>query len=254
MVGLGPAGLDLLLPIARAEIERVPYRFARTRRHPAVTELEADGVAFETFDDAYDAAADFDQLYPSIVSRLIARAHEHGEVLYAVPGNPGVAERTVPLLRAAAGEALEVVVVPGLSFVDLAWTRLGRDPMAGVHIVDAADFVPSAAGRSGPILIGHCINPLVMSDLKLVLLDALPAETPVVVLQRLGLPDELVTELALVELDRAVVPDHLTSVFVDAGERTIAGDVARLVALAQRLRGPGGCPWDAEQKIGRAHV
>ena len=35
--------------------------------------------------------------------------------------------------------------------------------------------------------------------------------------------------------------------FVDAGEHTIAGDVARLVALAQRLRGPGGCPWDAEQ-------
>ena len=247
MVGLGPAGLDLLLPMARGEIERVPHRFARTRRHPAVTELGADGVAFESFDEVYDDAVDFDELYSSIVSTLISRAHQYGEVLYAVPGNPGVAERTVPLLRAAAGEALEVVVVPGLSFVDLAWARLGRDPMTGVHIVDAADFVPSAAGRSGPILIGHCISPLVMSDLKLVLLDALPADTPVVVLQRLGLPDELVTEIPLVELDRAVTPDHLTSVFVDAGERTIAGDVARLVALAQRLRGPGGCPWDAEQ-------
>jgi tetrapyrrole methylase family protein/MazG family protein len=27
----------------------------------------------------------------------------------------------------------------------------------------------------------------------------------------------------------------------------VAGDVAELVALARRLRGPGGCPWDAEQ-------
>ena len=247
MVGLGPAGLDLLLPVARTEIERVTRRFARTGRHPAVAELEAAGLRFETFDAAYEAATDFDELYPAIAVSVVDAAREHGEVVYAVPGNPGVAERTVRLLRAAAGAELEVVVVPGLSFVDLAWTRLGRDPMLGVHVVDAADFVPAAAGRSGPMLIGHCINPLVLSDLKLVLLDSLPAETPVVVLQRLGLPDELVTEVPLAELDRTVTPDHLTSVFVDAGEHTIAGDVARLVALAQRLRGPGGCPWDAEQ-------
>lgn len=247
MVGLGPAGLDLLLPVARAEIERVGRRFARTGRHPAVAELEAAGYTFETFDAAYEAATEFDDLYPAIVALVIDAARKHGEVVYAVPGNPGVAERTVPLLRAAADAELEVVVVPGLSFVDLAWTRLGRDPMVGVHVVDAADFVPAAAGRSGALLIGHCINALVMSDLKLVLLDALPADTPVVVLQRLGLPDELITEVPLVELDRTVTPDHLTSVFVDAGEHTIAGDVARLVALAQRLRGPGGCPWDAEQ-------
>ena len=247
MVGLGPAGLDLLLPVARSEIERVSHRFARTGRHPAVAEFETVGLTFETFDAAYEAATDFDELYLTIVASVIDAAHEHSEVVYAVPGNPGVAERTVPLLRAAAGAELDVVVVPGLSFVDLAWTRLGRDPMVGVHVVDAADFVPAAAGRSGPMLIGHCINALVLSDLKLVLLDALPADTPVVVLQRLGLPDELVTEVLLVELDRTVTPDHLTSVFVDAGEHTIAGDVARLVALAQRLRGPGGCPWDAEQ-------
>ena len=44
-----------------------------------------------------------------------------------------------------------------------------------------------------------------------------------------------------------VEPDHLTSVFVDTGPHTVAGDVAELVALARRLRGPGGCPWDAEQ-------
>ncbi len=247
VVGLGPAGLDLLLPAALAPIERVAHRFARTGRHPAVTELEAAGITFSTFDAAYDAAADFDVLYRTIVNSLIDAARDHGEVVYAVPGNPGVAERTVGLLRHRAGPDLDVVVVPGLSFVDLAWTRLGRDPMTGTHIVDAQDFVPSAAGRSGPLLIGHCINPIVLSDLKLALLDALPPTTPVVVLQRLGLPSELISEVSLVDLDRAVVPDHLTSVFVDAGEHSIAGDVARLVGLARRLRGPGGCPWDAEQ-------
>lgn len=247
VVGLGPAGLDLLLPAARAEIERVLHRFARTGRHSAVVELASAGIDFATFDATYDGADDFASLYPAIVVDLVAAAREHGEIVYAVPGNPGVAEDSVSLLRAEAGADLDVVVVPGLSFVDLAWARLGRDPMAGVHVVDAAEFVPSAAGRSGPMLVGHCISQLVLSDLKLALLDSLAPETPVVVLQRLGAPDELVTEVPLADLDRVVTPDHLTSVFVDAGPASVAGDLARLVELARRLRGPGGCPWDAEQ-------
>jgi tetrapyrrole methylase family protein / MazG family protein len=66
-------------------------------------------------------------------------------------------------------------------------------------------------------------------------------------LQRLGLPDERVVDIALADLDRAIDPDHLTSVFVDTGELAVASELARLVALAERLRGPGGCPWDAKQ-------
>lgn len=48
-----------------------------------------------------------------------------GEVLYAVPGWPLVAERTVELLRD--DPRFEVEVVPTLSFLDLAWDRLGID-------------------------------------------------------------------------------------------------------------------------------
>lgn len=248
VVGLGPAGLDLMLPAARAEFERIPVRRVRTARHPAVAELAEAGCSFESFDDRYESAADYDALYASIAASVVDTAVAHGEVVYGVPGNPGVAERTVPLVRAEATRRdVAVTVLPGLSFVDLAWTRLGRDPMAGVHVVDAQDFVPSAAGRSGPLLVGHCTSPLVLSDLKVALLDALPADTPVTVLQRLGLSDESVRSVPLEDLDRAVVPDHLTSVFVDSGDRTVAGDVADLVGLARTLRGPGGCPWDAEQ-------
>lgn len=245
VVGLGPAGLDLMLPVARAAWDRIPHRFVRTARHPTVTELAGAGDTFTSFDDRYDTASDFDVLYASIVDDLVAAAHEHGEVVYAVPGNPGVAERTVAALRTRAD--VDVVVHPGLSFVDLAWTCLGRDPMAGVHVVDARELLPSAAGRSGPMLVGHVVDGFALSELKLVLLESLAPDTTVVVLQRLGLPDEVVTDRPLVDLDRAIEPDHLTSVFVDAGERTIAGDVAALVALARRLRAPGGCPWDAAQ-------
>jgi len=53
--------------------------------------------------------------------------------------------------------------------------------------------------------------------------------------------------VALSQLDQTVEPDHLTSVFVDTGDVTVAGELARLLALTERLRGPGGCPWDAAQ-------
>jgi tetrapyrrole methylase family protein/MazG family protein len=247
-VGLGPAGVDLMLPSARAAISYLPRRFARTARHPAVAELAQHGLEFETFDARYDMADDFEALYASIVAELIGAAGA-GDVCYAVPGNPGVAERTVVLLREAAlrGE-VQLDVLPGLSFADLAWSRLGVDPMAdGARIVDGQRFATDAAGRSGPLLIGHCINRLVLSDVKLALLEILPADAPVTVLARLGLPDEQVLTVPLAELDRAVEPDHLTSVFVDTGQEAVAGEFARLVALAEKLRAPGGCPWDAEQ-------
>ena len=35
--------------------------------------------------------------------------------------------------------------------------------------------------------------------------------------------------------------------FVDTGDVSVAGELARLLALTERLRGPGGCPWDAAQ-------
>jgi len=161
-----------------------------------------------------------------------------------VPGSPSVAERTVTLLRAA---GVDVEIVPGLSFSDLAWNRLGIDPMTGVRVVDARTFTIDAAGHAGAMLLAQCDTRFVCSDVKLALLDNVPPDHEITVLQRLGLPDENVFNVALADLDRAFEPDHLTSLFVDTGDVAVAAELARLVALTERLRGPGGCPWDAAQ-------
>jgi tetrapyrrole methylase family protein/MazG family protein len=244
-VGLGPAGADHVLPVARAALEASTHRYARTLRHPAVDDLVAAGITFESFDDVYDAAPDLETAYAEIAARLIAAAHEHGDVVYAVPGSPVVAERAVALLRADA--SIAVALVAGVSFADLAWVRLGVDPMDGdARVVDGRAI--DAAELAGRLLIAQCDNPFVLSDVKLALLEHLGPQTPVTVLQRIGLPDETITVLELEDLDRgAVVPDHLTSVFVDAGAVGAAREMVRLLQLAKRLRDPGGCPWDAEQ-------
>ncbi len=248
VVGLGPAGTDLLLPAARAALATAGRRFVRTVRHPAVGQLASEGVELESFDAVYDDAPSLADAYTTIARTVIDVARDDGHVVYAVPGNPAVAEQSVALLHEAAGRGeVEVFVVPGLSFADLAWARLGVDPMAGAHVVDARAFAAGTAGLGGPMLVAQCDSKFVLSDVKLALLEVVGPEHPVVVLQRLGLADERVTNLELVELDRSVEPDHLTAVFVDVGGARVGAEFVRLVELAERLRGPGGCPWDAEQ-------
>ncbi|MFA5882898.1 MAG: nucleoside triphosphate pyrophosphohydrolase [Acidimicrobiia bacterium] len=247
VVGLGPAGADLLVPRARAALERIPVRFVRTERHPAVADLARDGIAFTSFDHVYEAADAIDDVYPRIVDELVRAATASGEVVYAVPGNPVVAERSVRLLheRVRAGD-ITIDVVPGVSFAELAWARVGVDPLDGARVVDGRALDPADLEAGGPVLVAQVDSALVASDVKLALLDRAGPDTPVTVLQRLGLPDEQVTIVPLAELDRAVDPDHLTTVFVELAPGS-ADTFAALVTLARRLRGPGGCPWDAEQ-------
>jgi tetrapyrrole methylase family protein/MazG family protein len=142
---------------------------------------------------------------------------------------------------------VEIALVAGLSFAELAWVRLGVDPMEGdARVVDGRAI--DLAELAGPLLIAQCDSAFVLSDVKLALLEHLDPATEVTALQRLGLADERVVTLPLEELDRGVVePDHLTSVFVDAGASGAAREMVRLFQLAKRLRDPGGCPWDAEQ-------
>ena len=155
VVGLGPGGSEHVTVETRSAIERIPARFLRTARHPSAALVERP----TTFDDLYDTAATFDDVYVEITDRLIAAAHDHGEIVYAVPGSPLVLERTVRYLRercAGGGPDIELEILPAMSFLDVAYARLGIDPVeAGVRLVDGHDFATAAAGERGPLLVAH---------------------------------------------------------------------------------------------------
>ena len=238
IVGLGPAGPDLVTTGTLQAIERVGRRFVRTSRHPAAEIV----TGATTFDHVYESAATLEEVYRRIVDELVEAATAEGEVLYAVPGSPVVAERTVE--RLLADDRIEAEVVPALSFVDLTWARLGIDPMAvSVRIVDGHRFSIDAAGERGPLLVAQCDRASVMSDIKLAV-DEPPAEA-VTVLARLGLPDESITQVTWDDLDRIVEPDHLTSLWIPEMTVPVAAEVQRFDELVARLRVE--CPWDREQ-------
>lgn len=249
VVGLGPAGVDLLVPAARRALEEIPVRYVRTARHPAITELIAQGWAGDALDDHYEQSENLEDTYAKIVATLCQQAKIHGTVAYAVPGSPAVAERTVVLLHEAAVAGLiDLQVIPGVSFAEAAWVRAGIDPIAtGAQVVDGRDLTASDLELGGPLLIAQCDHRLVIADVAVTLLDRYEPETAVTVLQRLGLPDESVTQVALSELVRQVEPDHLTSLLLPARRSAIGPAMIELVALTELLRRPGGCPWDAEQ-------
>jgi tetrapyrrole methylase family protein/MazG family protein len=201
----------------------------RTARHPAFDGLPPGVI---TCDDLYDASDTIEDVYAAIVDR-VSEVASGGAALYVVPGSPLIAERTVELLRAR--DDIELVVHPALSFLDLAWARLGIDPVdAGVRLLNGHEFV---VGDGGPRLVAQCDSRHVLSDIKLSLDDG----PDVVVLQRLGMPDESVTTVAWNDLDRVVAPDHLTSLWMVLP----VDELTQFVDLVRVLR--ERCPWDAEQ-------
>jgi len=247
VVGLGPAGPELLTIATRTVLATADSAFLRTRRHPAAVGL--GGV--EAFDHHYDASSTFDEVYSRIVEDVVEAAYQSaangrgGHVVYGVPGSPLVAERTVELLRA--DRRVEVSVIPALSFLDLAWDRLGLDPVSsGVRMVDGMRFAEAAAGERGPLLVAQCWSTSVLSEIKLSV-DAEGSVPPPVatVLHHLGLPDEWVGTVAWNDIDRAVVPDHLTSIFIPSVGTPVGGELLALDGLVRRLRHE--CPWDRRQ-------
>ncbi len=243
VVGLGPAGPELITAGTQELLASAHQVFLRTGRHPAAE--AAPGA--RTFDHHYERADTFDDVYRTIVDDLVTAAAAGGPVAYAVPGSPTVAERTVVLLtahpRVTSGE-VTVVVHPSVSFLDIAFARLGVDPVAaGVRIIDAERFALDAAGERGPLLVAQCWSRQVLSEVKLSVESA--PEVAVTVLHHLGLPDERVVEVPWEDIDRSFEPDHLTSLWIPHLAAPVAAELMALDELVRTLR--ERCPWDRRQ-------
>ena len=239
VVGLGPAGDEYITEHTRAEIARVEHRYLRTGRHPSA-HLVPEAV---TFDEVYEAADTFADVYAEITDRVVAAAAQYGEVLYAVPGSPLVLERTVRALRA--DDRVQCVIHPAMSFLDIIYNRLGIDPVeAAITLIDGHEFATAAAGLHGPLLVAHTHANWVLSDIKLAV-EGATGDEPVVILQRLGSPEECITTTTWAELDRTVEADHLTSIYIPHLGSPVAFESARFHQLARTLREQ--CPWDQEQ-------
>ena len=207
--------------------------------------LVENGMRYTSCDAFYDQFETFEEVYEAIALEIVEKA-KSAPIVFAVPGNPFVAEKTVAQI--IAHKTLDVHIVHGTSFIDAIVTALKYDPVYGLVVLDALALENEYMNLKKDHLFIQVYDQMVASSLKLKLMDFIADETMVTVIQAAGVPnEERIETLPLFELDRH--PEwfnHLTSVFVPGGKVTKT-DMEALVLIMEQLRSENGCPWDREQ-------
>lgn len=249
IVGLGPGAFSLLTMETWDMLQSGRPVYLRTAKHPTVAELAERGIVFSSYDHIYERGGSFAEVYQAIAADLIARAQQGEQPVYAVPGSPLVAEKTVSIIRQqAAACSVAVRILPAMSFLETLYVRLGLDPIEGVTIVDSSDIDNLPRDLSTNLIVTQVYNRQVASETKLALMELYPDDYAVTLIRNLSLPDEEIRTLALYELDRIPAIDHLTSLYVPVRPRcSQTFSLQPLIDVMARLRSPDGCLWDIEQ-------
>lgn len=248
IVGLGPGDIEDLTRKAWRVLKQARKVYLRTAQHGCVPCLPQAETTYQSFDDVYETVEKFEEVYATIVQRLLEAAKME-DVVYAVPGDPLVGESTVQRLLAAAPEAgIAVEIVSGLSFVEPVLRLLGTDALDGLQILDALDVAVMhhpPINPDYPALLGQVYSREVASNVKLTLMNQYPDDFEVNLIHAAGTGEAVVETLPLYEIDRSARIAHLTSLYLPAlGEMSSFEQFQEIIA---HLRAPEGCPWDRKQ-------
>ncbi|OKL35778.1 nucleoside triphosphate pyrophosphohydrolase [Domibacillus mangrovi] len=250
IVGLGAADLDQMPLGVYRLLKKSNTVWLRTMDHPVVSVLQQEGVQFKSFDTVYERHDRFEDVYEEIVE-LLLEASKDEPVLYAVPGHPMAAEKTVQLLleRKRSGE-VDVVIAGGQSFLDALFASIEIDPADGFQLLDGTALNRDDIHIFGHVIIAQVYDSFVASDVKLTLMEKYPDDHEVTVITAAGSEQEVLKKMPLYELDRNMEVNNLTSVYVPPvqKEEDTYREFSVLREIIARLRAPdGGCPWDLKQ-------
>ncbi|MGL5244352.1 MAG: nucleoside triphosphate pyrophosphohydrolase, partial [Sarcina sp.] len=169
-------------------------------------------------------------------------------LIYAVPGHPLVAEKSVINLISLCDEkGVEYEILPAVSFVDAMMESLKIDPTEGVKIIDAFDMENQLMDKRVGTIVTQVYNQFIASEVKLKLLEAYNDDTEIYFVRAAGVKGlESVRKIPLFELDWQEDIDYLTSVYIPK-DLNNKKDFYDFVSIIEALRGENGCPWDKEQ-------
>ncbi|EOU1488412.1 MAG: nucleoside triphosphate pyrophosphohydrolase [Clostridium perfringens] len=248
IMGLGPGAYEALTIGALKELKNNKNIYFRTEKHPTVDFLKDEGIKFESYDHAYEKYDSFDDVYKYIAEDLITKIKDDEDLIYAVPGHPLVAEKSViNLIELCKENNIQYEVLPAVSFVDSMMEALQVDPIEGVKIIDAFDMKNQILDKRVGTIITQVYNNFIASEVKLRLLEGYEDDTEIIFVRAAGVEGlESIRKIPLYELDWQEDIDYLTSIYIpkDLGNKK---DFQDLLDIIETLRNPGGCPWDREQ-------
>ena len=201
---------------------------------PCADWLKEKNIVFSSLDSLYEDSEDFDE-HAEDAAQEIFSAAEDGDVVYAVLD---VRDRSVgEILRHAPAQ-----VIPGPPVED-ALFACAEGPTLLLEASDWEDFRLQAAQNT---IVRELDNRELASEVKLKLMDCYPEEMLVYV----RLPEGGIAQTELYNLDRLEQYDHRTAVLVPACKDPVKLErfgFEDLMRIVERLRAPGGCPWDRRQ-------
>ncbi len=248
IVGLGPGAKEALTIGTINELKKSNRVFLRTEKHPTVDYLKEKNIQFETYDNVYETEESFDDVYLKIANDLIKKEIESGDIIYAVPGHPLVAEKSVfNLVNLCKEKNIEYKVIPAVSFIDAMMESLMIDPIEGLKVIDAFDINNQILDKRIGTIITQVYNPLIASEVKLKLLESYDDDTEITYVRAAGIEgQESIRKIPVFELDMQEDIDYLTSIYIPKDLKN-KKDFNDLLEIIEILRGENGCPWDREQ-------
>lgn len=248
IVGLGPGAPEALTIGTIKALEKSENIFFRTEKHPTVDYLKETIKGFKTYDHFYEEGSSFDEVYENIAKDVVNQYKENGELIYAVPGHPLVAEKSVfNLMKLCDENNIEYKILPAVSFIDAMMDSLKIDPIEGIKVIDAFDMKSQVLDKRIGTIITQVYNPLIASEVKLQLLDFYNDDTIIDYVRAAGIEgQESIRKIPIYELDMQEDIDYLTSVYVPKDLEN-KKDFNDLLSIIDTLRGEDGCPWDQEQ-------
>jgi len=248
ILGLGPGNPDYLTVRAAEVLTASEEIYLRTEQHPTVDGLP-EGLITHSFDWIYEEEDDFQTVYQRIAAEVISLAQSHSPLIYAVPGDPFIAEDTPALILERARQAgLSVEVIHGVSFLEPTFAALEDDPLPQVTVVDALELTsihyPSFPPDQ-PALIVQVYSPHIASDLKLTLMAVYPNDHLVSLIHEAGTPEIKIENIPLYELDRSPWIGNRTALYLPPLAK--GSSIESFLEIVAHLRAPEGCPWDREQ-------
>ncbi|MEA5059820.1 MAG: nucleoside triphosphate pyrophosphohydrolase [Candidatus Pelethousia sp.] len=230
---------------ALAAILNANLLFLQTKDSPCADSLLELRLPYTAMDDLYESAADFDGLNEAIAQRLCAAGQD---AVYAVCGRSIGDAALLALTARAEQDGGQVRRLPSPGYAQTALCALPRPlPEAGM-VCCPANGLPPALDPYHTLCIEEIDTVLAASDVKLALGEYFPDEYPVW-LCALGKAGYHTLQIPVLELDRQKNYAAGTCLIVPPAQpaQLTRKSIDDLMAVMERLRGPGGCPWDAEQ-------
>lgn len=248
IVGLGPGDYSLISQGALEALQSGKRIFLRTEKHPTVDRLK-ETIEYTSLDYFYEREENFENVYNNI-SEFIIEESKNGDLIYAVPGHPRVAERTVSTIESICKvNGIEVETIASMSFVDAMFNYLAIDPSNGFKLIDAFEIENTYIDTNTTMIITQVYDHFIASNIKLKLMEYYDYDQEVCIVNGAGVKNlESKVYLPLHELDRAENKfDYLTSLYIPKSHKKMYNTVHDLEIIMNTLRGPQGCDWDKKQ-------